>query len=434
MTKIPRSHIPPGITSRPTGEPSAISRKWGRFVVWLKTVGRSDDKKIEAIMNRLFLLQDEYEWALEELFKLRKKLQNQANPEEKHKVALGRTELSIEEVTRSWKRTLTPSLLPAKAISPAFQKAYAEGISDRILYEMKKPKAPEEDLIKFVLYEVDQIQRLPEDARKTILKEVLSRILPEVSPDHLILQTLVTGAKNNDPSSLYSAFSIYATKVFDDLVSMPEGERSEAIKKRLKEFTLICAAARTLFPNTNVAECVKTSMSSGMKEALAEKIDTVSIRLLLEPNRFSPEKLTECLSEFISLQENETTLQELSTSFGIQEEIPTAYRKMVDRAKTSHEFDSIVKAIVTYTRRTGEFDFQALKECIAVLAKCPDTIQVPLLAALRESLKGPQKRLPKEVDPLDRSNRLLEIPELARNVFEYPWIRALDDLGKIRPS
>lgn len=507
MSQVPHDAPPPIESRQPAEQPSALSRRWGRFVFWVKTVGRSDDTKIEAILQRVQNFQGEEEWALQQLFTMRKKLQSQLKTPEETSRALFTTIASIEKISRNWKRSLNPPLAPQRTISQSFQKAYAKDIAYKLLLAAQPPDVEEEDLIRDFKYEVQEIGQIPQDIRQTILDDIGTRILPRLqdrwinlrmevittmSPSVKIAQKeylshfrrilsnkattegetvvelgkLLERARNlklvefpsnefvrqlsalvpqnmtlvhsfliaiqtRDLQPLFRAIQSYASELCDHLIVdlFPPEEMAARMQKIYHERSRIQLAGTAAF-SPDAGEQIFSNINVGILLSLIERIDSVSFTSVLHSKTFNPQQLEEILSQFISFQERRDCVHTLANLSMIQKEVQEAFQKMIERAKTSGNFKTMVDAIVSYCRRTRRFDFDAMKKCWDVLARCPQEIQIPILAAVRDKFTT-HGQLPEELDPLDRNNKLRDFPEQVRAVFEYPWVHTFEDLDKI---
>jgi hypothetical protein len=182
MSGVPPSQLPLGPPRQLPQKPVAFPGKLGRIVVWFQTVFRSDDKKIDTILNRLDQFQSEREWALQQLFGVEKTLQKriQKTGNESDTKTLIKTQNAVYTLLHKTERSVLPAAgKQTTALSP-IQKAFLETVANRILSALNNPAVTEGDVRDLLLLEIEAIRTASIGTPQILLNDLANRVLPHI--------------------------------------------------------------------------------------------------------------------------------------------------------------------------------------------------------------------------------------------------------------
>jgi hypothetical protein len=381
-----------GQQKQPPKEPHILTRKWGRVVEWFRNLLRSDDEKIDAIASRAKIFPSEHEWALHRLTAIQNTLQKRIEQGKRTE-----TQQTMTKTLQAVSRLLYPEWTASQQASPIHPSLRIRAL---LRDNLKDPRIPEEKILQNL---IEEISRAKDQDKSFSIAELGSSLLKQVPKDKPLIFQFVLALQKEDPEKFYDEFGY-------SLFSSMESASSEEMLTDTN-FSLLLRIAH-IFPKGD------EEMLREVVRSLCKNIEETGVHLLPPQQHFSEDELRRRLSAFIGLQH-------LNTAFYCE---GRTYKALL--GQKSEEFKSLVDDILEFCQPNDVFNLESFKNCLKVLEECPRATQLSLLVELRERLKDPRKELPKELDSLDPTNRLDDLPRLAQKIFVHSGVRTPRGLGE----
>ena len=351
---------------QPTGEPqppeplgakvyrALLGGLFGRVIEWIRDLFRTDDQKIEAIVARALTFPKEQDWALDHI--VRRTLYT--NPH-------------TEFLTTFLKAVTTPIASAEKA--PAL-------LALQLRVRLATTTIQETEVLAQLVSLIDGAKQKWGDSFS--LEKLGASLLQLSDLKGPLLCSFATALQTNNPDPF---FDEVGNLLFQ---GAPQPEK-------LIEIALSTASS---FSITSEAAWQK------IVNSVCTYVEAAPLTFNPPKMPLTPKNLEDCLFNF-------TRLHDLSVLLKAEDKVDAALRGRFEEFEKRKELKAAFPEIIKYICGDKTIVFESLKECLAVIEKCPKEIQKVVLIGLRDELKKRHYSLQDE--------QLQELPLLERTIFRY---------------
>lgn len=395
--------------SRPIAEPSRVSTWFYRAIVWVKSLFRSENAKVETLRSYVLGHPFDRDWGMGQILSIQRRL-------------LQAVHIGVEGNTLEKVQTVAQELLGAMgSLSKPLQIVYGTTIAEQIAHAIPEPRTihDEEKLMTLVQSEVVRVREHFGNSVVAIFAQVAEVLVPKIPQEMAILKSGVILLKNDSEGSKEEITRVYQECCEKYFEALGAGVESYSVEG----FQPVASGAREYLQRLydelcdNFGEDWANQARDGVFRSVFPEIEGifVSPNPLIHPTQNLAESFQEVLVPLVNLQ----TLATIFSTENFRPSLQTASLAIRDNRDVQGRLDSLLKVIGSSGESLEPGGFEVVSNISKVIAQCPPEAQVVLFVLLRNRLG----RLPKELCAEDGAH-FSQLPRIAQYVLEHSYIQA----------